>query len=461
MNFRFFTLFVIAILLFFNNQPDSHCQISSFFKKKQTEKEKLQKEIDSLKRVISDYAYILEHQDSVSTFFFEDENTQPDTSKSIHITDSLLNEWYINRALQNTDEDYDVENVLHLDSSTPDSLIMERLKKINSPISIPYNSTVRDYIILYSEKMPTRMSIMLEAAKYYMPIFESIFNKYGIPEELKYLAIIESALNPLAVSRAGAKGMWQFMYGTAKLYGLKINSYVDERLDPVKSAEAAARYLKDAYNIFGDWNLAISSYNCGSGNVNKAIRRCGSNKDFWAIYNYLPRETRGYVPAFVGAMYAFNYAKEHGLKPVKSNSIIHVDTFHINKNLHFKQIEEIVGIPAEITKKLNPQYMYDIIPGNEETQILRIPSKYISKFIEKEDTLYLHRAKELFNPAMIEGYKHKSLSGGNKTIYVVKKGDSLGKIAGKYRGVTVTKIKQWNHLKNNNLQIGQRLLIYR
>ena len=179
------------------------------------------------------------------------------------------------------------------------------------------------------------MGTILGLCKYYMPIFEETFNKYNLPDELKYMAIIESALNPVAVSRAGAKGMWQFMFRTAQLYGLEINSFVDERLDPFKSADAAARYLIDSYNVFGDWNLAISSYNCGSGNINKAIRRSGGKRDFWSVYNYLPRETRGYVPAFVGAMYAIKYSKEYGLVPASVQMPAQLDTFEIHKNLHF------------------------------------------------------------------------------------------------------------------------------
>ncbi|MGM9766906.1 MAG: lytic transglycosylase domain-containing protein, partial [Candidatus Cryptobacteroides sp.] len=229
---------------------------------------------------------------------------------TLDVTDSLLSIWYLHKKMQaSSPQDFNMDSV-HFESNVTDKEYLRRLAEMNSFITLPFNETVRNYIILYSEKMPAKMASMLALSHYYFPIFEEIFDKYGLPKELKYMAVIESAFNPVAVSRAGAKGMWQFMYNTAKMYGLTINSFVDERLDPVKSADAAARYLKDAYRIFGDWNLAISSYNCGSGNVNKAMRRSGS-RDFWPVYEYLPRETRGYVPAFVGAMYAFTYSKEH------------------------------------------------------------------------------------------------------------------------------------------------------
>ncbi len=229
---------------------------------------------------------------------------------SPELTDSLLSVWYLQRQVRESmeGENYDMDS-LQLSSKVSDAVLKERLENMNSFITLPFNETVRNYMILYSEKMPEKMSNILGLCQYYMPVFEETFNKYGLPDELKYLAVIESALNPLAVSRAGAKGMWQFMFQTAKAYGLEINSFVDERMDPFKSADAAARYLEESYRIFGDWNLAISSYNCGPGNVNKALRRNGGKRDFWSVYDYLPRETRGYVPAFVGAMYAIKYSK--------------------------------------------------------------------------------------------------------------------------------------------------------
>ena len=311
---------------------------------------------------------------------------------SQEVTDSLLDIWYLHRQAKNAfDGSYDMDSV-HFTSNVPDKVFLERLDKMNSFITLPYNETVRNYIILYAEKMPTKMAHMLALASYYFPIFETVLNQYDMPEELKYMAVIESALNPVAVSRAGAKGMWQFMYTTAKNYGLTINSYVDERLDPFKAADAAAKYMYDSYRIFGDWNLAISSYNCGAGNVNKAIRRCGGSSDFWKVYDYLPRETRGYVPAFVGAMYAFTYYKEHGIVPEKVQMPAHLDTFQIHRMLHFQQVRDLTGISLEELRNLNPQYIHDIIPGNEKEYILRLPLKYSGKFIECEDSVYTHRA---------------------------------------------------------------------
>ena len=383
------------------------------------------------------------------------------------ITDSLLNLWYQSRRVRQANMDlspeieYNMDSV-HFTSNVPDSVFLQRLARMNAYITLPYNETVRNYMILYSEKMPTKMRLMLGLADYYMPIFEETLNKYNMPEELKYMAIIESALNPVAVSRAGAKGLWQFMHTTAKSYGLRINSYVDERLDPVKATDAAARYLQDAYRIFGDWNLAISSYNCGSGNVNKAIRRAGGNDNFWAIYEYLPRETRGYVPAFVGAMYAFRYYKEHGLVPQDVDMPAHVDTFEIRRNLHFTQVSELVGVPMDMIRELNPQYIHDMIPGNEAPYILRLPSQYTTSFIDHQDSLYTYKEKELFSPATLENLRAAGSSSSSSTriTYVVKKGDYLGKIAARNH-VTVAQLKNWNNLRSNTVRVGQRLVIYK
>lgn len=252
--------------------------------------------------------------------------------------------------------------------------------------------------------------------------------------------------------------MWQFMYTTARSYGLKINSFVDERMDVEKSVDAAARYLRDAYDVFGDWNLAISSYNCGAGNVQKAIRRSGS-REFWKIYDYLPRETRGYVPAMVGAMYAMTYYREYGIVPQDVGMPAAVDTFHINKNLHFRQINETVGVPMDIIREFNPQYVHDIVPGSEGTYVLRLPYKWTSAYLAVEnDTLYTHLADSLLSPQVLKNIKESGSATG-AIVYKVKSGDYLGRIAARYH-VSVKQIMKWNHLRNTNLRVGQKLLIY-
>ncbi|MGM9793175.1 MAG: LysM peptidoglycan-binding domain-containing protein [Candidatus Cryptobacteroides sp.] len=378
---------------------------------------------------------------------------------TLDVTDSLLSLWYVHNSMLKGDTvSFNMDSV-HFRSSVTDKEYLQRLADMNSFITLPFNETVRNYIILYSEKMPTKMKSMLALSQYYFPIFEEIFDRYGLPKELKYMAVIESAFNPVAVSRAGAKGMWQFMYNTAKMYGLTINSFVDERLDPVKSADAAARYMRDAYRIFGDWNLAISSYNCGSGNVNKAMRRSGS-REFWPVYNYLPRETRGYVPAFVGAMYAFTYYREHGLVPETDSMPVQVDTFHIRRMLHFQQVSALTGVSVEMLKKLNPQYVHDIVPGTaKEEYVLRLPYQYTSKFIENEDSVYAYNAKEYFSPATLQNIAVSGSASSQRIAYKVKSGDYLGRIASRYH-VTVKQIMEWNHLRNTNLRVGQVLYIY-
>lgn len=375
------------------------------------------------------------------------------------VSDSLLNIWYAHRMANDAEdiEDYDMDSV-KFESNVPDKVYIERIEKMNSFITLPYNDIVRNYIILYSEKMPTKMKHILGLCEYYMPKFQEVLNKYDLPEELKAMAIIESAMNPLAVSRAGAKGMWQFMYSTAKMYGLHIDSFVDERLDPFKSADAAARYLQDAYEIFGDWNLAIASYNCGAGNVNKAIRRSGGKRAFWDIYPYLPRETRGYVPAFVGALYTMTYYKEHGIRPEAVGMPVHVDTFKVNKKLHLKQVSELIGIPHEEVRNLNPQYAHDVIPGDSREYILRLPYTFTTAFIENEDSLYTYKADTYLNPATLK--KIVDGADGERIVYRVKNGDYLGRIASRHR-CTVAQIKRWNGLKSNNIRVGQRLVIYR
>ncbi|MBQ6016149.1 MAG: transglycosylase SLT domain-containing protein [Bacteroidales bacterium] len=434
-------------------------------------KKALKAENEALKREL---AALQARLDSLQAVYMDDSATDTDPAaipgassvipsaakESPELSDSLIDLWYkqrLNADFQEASE-YDMDAV-HFTSKVSDEELMRRLQAMNAYITIPFNETVKNYMILYSEKMPRHMQAMMGRSLYYFPIFEEKLAKYGLPLELKYMSIIESNLNPVAESRAGAMGIWQFMYRTGKLYGLKINSFMDERLDVEKSADAAARYLRDAYSVFGDWNLAICSYNCGSGNVVKAIKRADGKMDFWSIYPYLPRETRGYVPAFIGAMYAFHYAKEYGLQPADVGMPAAVDTFEIRRNLHFKQINEVVGVPLETVKLLNPQYTHDIIPGNSGTCILNLPYAWTGPFLAADqDSLYLHRAGELLNAQVLKNIEE---SGGETRItYKVKSGDYLGKIAQKNH-CTVAQLKKWNHLRSDKLRIGQILYIYR
>ena len=455
---------VILLAFAFN----ANAQLFPFGKTKQLEHEKMRmaEKIDSLELLIDDYSRKLAKYDTNRVFSQDIEGLTPagisPDDYNEEVIDSLLTIWYRQHQLKKfVGETYDMETV-NFTSNVPDKIYMERLTKMNSFITLPFNETVRNFIILYSEKMPTKMGIILGLANYYFPIFEEVLNSYDMPEELKVMAVIESALNATAVSRVGAKGMWQFMHTTGKSYGLRINSFVDERFDPYKAADAAARYMKDSYSVFGDWNLAISSYNCGPGNVKKAIRRAGGKTDFWSIYPYLPKETRGYVPAFVGASYAINYYKEHGIVPVPVVRPAALDTFEIKKNLHFKQVQDLVGIPIQTLRDLNPQYIHDIVPGNEDKYILRIPYTYSSKFIEVEDSLYTHKAGEYLSEAILQNIRRGYTGTGDATrvAYKVKSGDTLGRIASKNR-TTVSNIKKWNHLKSDRLRIGQVLYIYK
>ena len=412
-------------------------------------------------------------EDDGDEYGYEDEEVLEPLLYTDDVTDSLLSVWYLHRQTRANPQgdQYDMDSV-HFTSEVPDQVLIERLERMNSFIRLPYNETVKNYMVLYAEKMPTKMGQMLGLAQYYMPIFEEAFRKYGLPLELKYMAIIESALNPVAVSRVGATGMWQFMHATARNYGLKIDSYVDERMDPVASVDAAARYLRDAYQIFGDWSLAISSYNCGSGNVNKAIKRSG-RRDFWSIYPYLPRETRGYVPAMVGAMYAVNYAKEYGLEATPVQMPVHVDTFMVKKNVHFRQISEVLGIPIDDLRDLNPQYYKDIVPGASGEQVLRLPYNYSNAFLDQQDSIYRYKADQMFSGSIEDGRsvsvpastkastkssRSRSSGSGQWVYYKVRRGDNLGKIASRNH-TTVANIKKWNNLRSDKIREGQRLKV--
>ncbi|NDP21861.1 MAG: transglycosylase SLT domain-containing protein [Paludibacter sp.] len=344
-----------------------------------------------------------------------------------------------------------------------DSILKIRLSQMPCLMEMPFNPTVRSFIDLYANRKRRQVEFMLGMSNYYFPIFEQVLGANNLPLELKYLPIIESALNTTAVSRMGAAGLWQFMIATGRMYGLEINSLVDERLSPVKATNAAAKFLKDLYSIYGDWHLVIAAYNCGPGNVNKAIRRAGGKRDYWTIYPYLPKETRGYVPVFVAANYVMHYSAEHKLCAAKVDMPIITDTININQRMHLEQIAEVLNLPIQEVRLLNPQYRKDIIPGNIKPYVLCLPSSYANTFIDKYNEIIAYKADSLINNrrSEIEIPQLSSILGGNsdKVIYhKVKSGQNLGGIAERY-GVTISKIKKWNHINGSKIIIGQRLKI--
>lgn len=377
--------------------------------------------------------------------------------------DSLLNDWKTKTYIDlGKDCSTSHENPLF-----SDSVYIDRLSRMPVIMEMPYNEIVRKFIDMYATRLRNQVSFMLSACNFYMPIFEKALDAYGLPLELKYLPIIESALNPSAVSRAGAAGLWQFMLQTGKIYGLESNSLVDERRDPIKATWAAARYLKDLYGIYNDWNLVIAAYNCGPGTINKAIRRAGGKTDYWDIYNYLPRETRGYVPAFIAANYIMSYYCKHNICPMETNIPAATDTVQVSRNLHFEQVADICHVPMDELKSLNPQYKRNIIPGNSKPQTLRLPMNAISTFIDNQDTIYNHRQAELFKNRRTVAVGNgrtttsKAVAGtGKPTYYKIKKGDTLGGIALRY-GVSVSKLRSWNGLRGNNIRAGKTLKIYK
>ncbi len=380
--------------------------------------------------------------------------------------DSLLKDWHVKTYI-------DINENCKTSPSNPqfsDSVYIDRLQRIPAIIEMPYNSIVRKFIDMYTERLRNQVSYMLSMSNFYIPIFESALDTYNLPLELKYLPIIESALNPTAVSRAGASGLWQFMIGTSKLYGLETNSLIDERKDPVKSTWAAARYLSDLYDIYKDWNLAIAAYNCGPGNVNKAIRRAGGETDYWKIYSFLPRETQGYVPAFIAANYVMNYYCDHNICALETNVPESTDTIQVSQNLHFKQIEELCGTDLDELKSLNPQYNTQVIPGDIKPYTLRLPLDQISSFIEQQDTIYNHRSDELFRrrtqvaatPKVQAAPKRQSpaTTQGKLTYHKIRKGETLSTIAEKHK-VSVSQIRQWNNIRGNKIIAGKNLKIYK
>jgi len=374
--------------------------------------------------------------------------------------DSLLSDWkaknYIDLGKDCSTSDVNPE--------FSDSVYIDRLSRIPAVMEMPYNEVVRKFIDMYAGRLRKHVSFMLSACNFYMPIFEEALDAYNLPLELRYLPIIESALNPSAVSRAGAAGLWQFMLNTGKIYGLESNSLVDDRRDPLKASWAAARYLSELYAIYQDWNLVIAAYNCGPGNINKAIRRANGETDYWKIYSYLPRETQGYVPGFIAINYIMTYYCDHNICPMETNIPSDTDTIQINRRLHFRQIADLCGVELDQIKSLNPQYKTNVIPGDIKPYTLRLPQQHISAFIDYQDTIYTHRAAELFTNrrtvAVASGRSGSgsSASGSGAAYHTIRRGETLSTIAKRY-GVKVSQLQAWNNLKGTNITAGKRLKV--
>jgi|WetSurMetagenome_2_1015567.scaffolds.fasta_scaffold00016_86 membrane-bound lytic murein transglycosylase D len=377
--------------------------------------------------------------------------------------DSLVSSWYVQLAIKGDSNFFSTDTV---GIEYPDSLYKSRLDRINSVVKLPYNSIIRNHIHVYTIKQRDKFAAVLGLIDYYFPMIEDIFDKSGIPTELKYMAVIESALNPSVVNRhSGATGLWQFMYSTGRMCGLTINSIVDERRSPVKSTYAAAKYIKDLYNIYHDWTLVIAAYNCGPGNVNKAIRRSGNRKDYWEIYYRLPRETRGYIPQYIAAAYAVNYYAEHNIRPLPLNIPVAIDTIMVDKDIHLAQISEIMKIPQGELRALNPQYKTGLIPGSSKPQSLTLPITHLGDFIDLNDTIrsyksdiYLNKSTQVINPSR-STYLPADVKGKTKLFYTVKDGDNLGYISEWYR-VGLSDLRYWNDIYRNTIRVGQKIVVY-
>ena len=385
--------------------------------------------------------------------------------------DSLLN-LYMSKTYLDEDNDCRMKDVNPVFEK---EVYIDRLRRMPTIIEMPYNEVVQKFIDRYSGRLRHSVSYMLGASNFYMPIFEEALETYGLPLELKYLPVIESALNPTAVSRVGATGLWQFMLATGKRYGLEVNSLVDDRRDPIKSSYAAANYLKDLYKVFGDWNLVIAAYNCGPDQINKAIHRAKGSKDYWQIYPYLPKETRGYVPAFIAANYIMTYYCEHNICPMTTRLPAKTDTVMVDRNVHLEQIAAVCNIDIEQLRTLNPSYRKNIVPGATKLSAIRLPQTEVGKFIDMQDSIYAYNAEALFTKrATVEvnddapTYKRstssrsrskskKRTSSGGKTV-TIKSGQTLSEIA-KKNGTTVAKLKKLNGLKGTNIRAGKKLRV--
>lgn len=341
-----------------------------------------------------------------------------------------------------------------------DSVIARRLRAMHTVIPMSYNDVVRSHIRMYLSRMASRMDVMLTLAEFYGPVFEEALARWDVPEEIKYLTIVESAMNPQATSRKGAAGLWQFMYPTGKIYGLEVNSLIDERRDTYKASDAAAHHLHDLYSIFDDWLLAIAAYNCGAGNVNKAIARSGGKRTFWEIYPWLPRETRGYVPAFIAATYVMTYYPEHGLRPAKVAIPLRTDTVMVERSLFFSHVAKYAGVSMDELRALNPQYRADYVPGDDGSYPLCLPTERMSDFINWADTIFATTADSLARtPVVVTALKKASTPApGGGMYHKVRRGETLSSIASKH-GTTVQRLKKMNGLKSDKIREGQRLRV--
>lgn len=381
------------------------------------------------------------------------------TERFTETYDSLVNSYYLRRNSHHLRRHYNQFSPEEFDAIS-DSVIAARLQALHTTFPMTYNSEVRRFIKFYLRHMSTRLDVMLTLSEFYHPMFEDVLSRYNIPEELKYLTIVESAMNPTLTSRAGAAGLWQFMYSTGKVYDLEVNSIVDERRDPYKSTVAAARYLSDLYRVFGDWQLAIAAYNCGPGNVNKAIARSGGKRGFWQIYYELPRETRGYIPAFIAVVYVMNNYGQHGLRPEKLNLPVRTDTLMVRRDVFLRYVSEYTGVPIEELRTLNPQYRVDYIPSSGGPYTLCLPAARIERFIAMQDTIYSRSTDSIARrPLKVSPSQGRRSSGSSGAVYyTVRKGDNLSKIASKH-GISVATLKKRNGIKGDNIHVGQRLRI--
>ena len=396
----------------------------------------------------------------VDTIIIKSDNSSDRIARDL---DSLVNTWYVKIAIKNNLGEYQGDTI---PLQCPDSVYINRLSKINSIISLPFNNIIRNHIEVYTIRQREKFSAVLGLRDYYFPMIEDVFDSYGLPAELKYMAVIESAINPGVVNRrSGATGLWQFMYSTGRMYGLTINSVVDERRDPLKATHAAARYIKDLYQIYNDWILVIAAYNCGPGNVNKAIKRSGNKKDYWGIYYKLPRETRGYIPQYIAAAYAVNYFAEHNIVPLPLNIPVATDTIMVNKDIHLAQISEVLGIPLGELYALNPQYKTGFVPGSSKPQTLTLPMNHLGDFINLNDTirqykpdLYLSKSTLIADPTR-SSYISTDIKGKTKLIYTVKDRDNIGFVSEWYK-VGLSDLRNWNNINRNNIRVGQKLVVY-